>query len=256
MAGTRPEAIKLAPVILAARTRPEFAHVLIATGQHGALFDDALAVFGLLPDLRLSRPRRNASLEAAARHIRTRLGPVLNDLNPDLLIVQGDTTSAWAAAQAGRDVRVPVAHVEAGLRSGDPLLPWPEEGNRIAIDAVADLLFAPTERAAANLATEQVGGRVHVTGNSGIDALLHASAAVPSLVRDGAVRRLLVTCHRRENLGAALDRICAALCRLAERPDLRITVPLHPNPPPARRCARCSPHAHGSNSCPRSTIAR
>lgn len=230
MAGTRPEAIKLAPIVIAARSRAEFHHLLIATGQHGALFDDALAVFDLMPDLRLPAPRRRSTIAAAARHIRSALRPVLIELAPDLVIVQGDTTSAWAAALAARDARVPIAHVEAGLRSGDPLLPWPEERNRIAIDAIADLLFAPTVGAAINLRREQVGGHIAVTGNSGIDALLQASVAAPALLRDSATRHLLVTCHRRENLGAALDRICAALCKLSERTDLRITVPLHPNP--------------------------
>jgi UDP-N-acetylglucosamine 2-epimerase (non-hydrolysing) len=149
---------------------------------------------------------------------------------PDLLVVQGDTSSALGGALAGFVARVPVAHVEAGLRTHDPSLPWPEEEYRTAIDADADLLFAPTELAAANLRAEGVPGEVHVTGNSGIDALLQAvSRLPPRSLGDSALRRLLVTCHRRESWEEGLASIAGALAELAG-PNVHIDFVLHPNP--------------------------
>src|SRR5206468_9197074 len=131
---------------------------------------------------------------------------------PDLLVVQGDTSSALGAALAGFLSGVPVAHVEAGLRTHDPLLPWPEEEYRTAIDAQADLLFAPTATAVANLRAEQLPGEIHMTGNTGIDALLAAEARLPpASLRDGGAPRVLVTCHRRESWGEGLKSIAAAL---------------------------------------------
>jgi len=149
---------------------------------------------------------------------------------PDLLVVQGDTSSALGAALAGFTAGIPVAHVEAGLRTHDPSLPWPEEEYRTAIDADADLLFAPTELAAANLRAEKVGGEIHVTGNSGIDALLGTvSRLPPPSLRDSRVRRLLVTCHRRESWQDGLGSIAAALAELASQ-GVETDFILHPNP--------------------------
>ena len=149
---------------------------------------------------------------------------------PDLLVVQGDTSSALGAALAGFTAGIPVAHVEAGLRTHDPSLPWPEEEYRTAIDADADLLFAPTELAAANLRAEKVGGEIHVTGNSGIDALFATvSRLPPPSLRDSCVRRLLVTCHRRESWQDGLGSIAAALAELASQ-GVETDFILHPNP--------------------------
>lgn len=149
---------------------------------------------------------------------------------PDLLVVQGDTSSALGAALAAFTAGVPVAHVEAGLRSHDPTLPWPEEEYRTAIDAGADLLFAPTNTAASNLRAEAVRGTIHVTGNTGIDALLEIEARAPLMQpRNTTVKRLLVTCHRRESWGHGLRSIAAAVARLADRDDVLIEVVLHPN---------------------------
>jgi UDP-N-acetylglucosamine 2-epimerase (non-hydrolysing) len=149
---------------------------------------------------------------------------------PDLLVVQGDTSSALGAALAGSLAGVPVAHVEAGLRTHDPHLPWPEEEYRTAIDARADLLFSPTERAAANLLAEAVQGEVHVTGNTGIDALIaiQARLSAQSLVIE-KLPRILVTCHRRESWGEGLRSIAAALTELARDGTALIDVILHPN---------------------------
>jgi len=148
-----------------------------------------------------------------------------------LLVVQGDTSSALGAALAGFRAGLPVAHVEAGLRSHDTAMPWPEEEYRTAIDAGAELLFAPTALAAANLRAEQVSGAVFITGNTGIDAVLRASAALPpAMLREGGLPRLLVTCHRRESWATGLHSVASALRQLAHSGAAAIDVLLHPNP--------------------------
>ena len=149
---------------------------------------------------------------------------------PDLIVVQGDTSSALGGALAGFAAGVPVAHVEAGLRTRDPALPWPEEEYRTRIDARAELLFAPTDLAALNLACERVPGEVRVTGNTGIDALLEVEARLPAAIRHRSAPRLLVTCHRRESWGAGLASIAAAVIALAQEGKVEIRVVLHPNP--------------------------
>lgn len=228
--GTRPEAIKMAPVVRALAERPSIDQRILLTGQHAGL----AGAFDALPASAIDRLDLDLREHSAAElrdTLRDAIGARLASDRPDLVIVQGDTGSALAGALAARDYGVPLAHVEAGLRSFDPTQPWPEEENRIAIDALADLLFAPTEAAAANLAAEPaVTGAVHVTGNSGIDALFHArAAAAPPSPPASARRTILVTCHRRENQGAPLVRICGALKRLVAAFPVQIVFPLHPN---------------------------
>jgi UDP-N-acetylglucosamine 2-epimerase (non-hydrolysing) len=226
--GTRPEAIKMAPVIRALSERPALRQELILTGQHKNI-DDAFSLprrwvhtLGVNLKEQTAGEIREALHDALLRRISRR--------RPDLVLVQGDTTSALAGALAARDCGVPVGHVEAGLRSGDIQQPWPEEGNRIRIDALSDLLFAPSETAALNLSAEpRVTGRIHITGNSGIDALFHARPSCP-LPQSGERKMVLVTCHRRENQGPELARIAAALKRLVRELPLEIVFPLHPNP--------------------------
>lgn len=231
VAGTRPEAIKLAPIALAAALRPRLDHRLVATGQHDALFEQVTEAFGVEVDCRLALAEPGQSIEALAARVADAVKRLTDELAPALVLVQGDTTTAWAAAKAAHAMGVPVGHVEAGLRSHDMALPWPEERNRVEIDAIATLLFAPTEDARRNLLAEAaVGGAIHVTGNTGIDALLAMRARLaPSPPRDGR-KLILVTCHRRENIGAGIAGICDALHRLAERGDVRIMLPVHPNP--------------------------
>jgi len=222
--GTRPEAIKLKPV-----ARALLAHglmpTLVFTGQHPALDP---AEFGLeaFRCCELRCPGQEDP-HAHVRSVTSALLPILCDL-PDLIVVQGDTSSALGGALAGFTAGVPVAHVEAGLRTHDPLLPWPEEEYRTAIDAGAELLFAPTEIAAGNLRSEQVRGEIHITGNTGIDAALEKARSLPPpALRDRGVPRLLVTCHRRESWGEGLESIAAAVRDLAS--EARIDVILHPN---------------------------
>ena len=227
--GTRPEAIKLAPLASALSAR-SFAPVLVLTGQHSQLDPGSYGLSGI-PLIRLrcaaqGDPRLHA--EAVANAL---AGTLRGASRPELLVVQGDTSSALGGALAAEAAGLPLAHVEAGLRSHDLSLPWPEEGNRVAIDRLADLLFAPTEDNAANLALEGVGGEVHVTGNTAIDALFAVLASLPPRSTDaGGLPRLLVTCHRRENWGAAFTPIGMALLELARSPWLRIEFVLHSNP--------------------------
>lgn len=227
--GTRPEAIKLAPVALALEQAGLNPHLLL-TGQHPRLDLDTLGI-GHLPVRHLHR-QATADPHAYADALAGTIGPELVAPGSALVMVQGDTASALAGALAGFRTGVPVAHVEAGLRTFDPALPWPEEDNRVAIDAGADLLFAPTETSAANLRAEGVQGTVHVTGNTGIDALRRVVGALPpqQLRITDRQPRLLVTCHRRENWGTAFLPIALALLELAGSSRLSIDVVLHPNP--------------------------
>lgn len=227
--GTRPEAIKIAPVVLALRAGGAAVR-LCATGQHSTMAAEALSWFGIAPDLCLGP--QPADLDGLCGSLLTGIGAALAAERPQRVIVQGDTISALAGALAAHHHRLPVAHVEAGLRTGNLAAPWPEEGNRRLIATLADLHFAPTETAAAALKAENVpAGAIHVTGNTGIDALnwMRAQQEEPAFVPDGR-KLILVTCHRRESFGAGLARVAEALNVLAQRPDVIIALPLHPNP--------------------------
>lgn len=227
--GTRPEAIKLAPLAEALGQRGHLVQVAV-TGQHPGLDPGAYGL-GNTALLRLAcragkDPRHHADLVASA------LQPaLLGSERPDLTVVQGDTSSALGGALAASLAGIPLAHVEAGLRSFDLALPWPEEGNRVEIDGLSDLLFAATDENAANLRAEGATGEIHVTGNTAIDALFQVLEGLPPrMLEMGGLPRLLVTCHRRENWGAAFTPIALALVELARSPWLRIEVVLHSNP--------------------------
>jgi len=230
--GTRPEAIKIAPIALEARRRPRLRHRILATGQQDALFDDALDGFGLAPDLRLPPVLCDPAPDVMTARLDTALRPILATQRPDIVLVQGDTTSAYAAAIAAHALAIPVAHVEAGLRSHDLTQPWPEERNRVMIDRLATLLFPPTDDAEANLLAEReaVRGRIIVTGNTGIDALLAMRAKMAVVPRQDGPALILLTCHRRENFGAGIAAICDGALRLAARGDVIILCPVHSNP--------------------------
>jgi UDP-N-acetylglucosamine 2-epimerase len=242
--GTRPEAIKLAPVVQALQREPGVSQVTCVTGQHRQMLDQVLDVFQIKPDHDLDIMRQGQNLCYVTTAVLEGVTRVLREVRPDWLVVQGDTTTAFAAALAGFYERVPVAHVEAGLRTYDPMSPWPEEINRRLVAPIALLHFAPTERAAQNLFREAIApAQVVVTGNTVIDALRWTAArpegdraldmqiarCAPNLL--GSTRRLLlVTLHRRENLGEKLRSICAGLRLLAERGDIDIVFPVHMNP--------------------------
>jgi UDP-N-acetylglucosamine 2-epimerase (non-hydrolysing) len=233
--GTRPEAIKMAPVALALQSlASELETVICVTGQHREMLDAALEPFGLVPDidLRLMRPRQTLST-LTARAL-TALDKTLTRVEPDIVVVQGDTTSAMVGALAGYYHRVPVAHLEAGLRTGDLFQPFPEEGNRRLISTLSALHFAPTEMAACNLQREGIPTRrVLVTGNTVIDALLYTHRHLPpgSFDLPPGARLVLLTLHRRESFGKPLESICRAVVDLVSRnPDLHIIFPVHASP--------------------------
>jgi UDP-N-acetylglucosamine 2-epimerase (non-hydrolysing) len=229
--GTRPEAIKMAPLARALGARRALRHRLLLTGQHAGLAP-------LFPDIHpdsvaeLSFDPRGHTAVALRERLHRLLCRTLGGALADLVLVHGDTTSAVAGAFAAWDCGIPLGHVEAGLRSFDLRQPWPEEGNRVVIDALSALLFAPTERAAANLEREwRVKGRILVTGNTGIDALLEAVVRLPAAipVADGR-RPILVTCHRKENQGEGMARVSCALRQLVGELPVTVELPLHTNP--------------------------
>jgi UDP-N-acetylglucosamine 2-epimerase (non-hydrolysing) len=242
--GTRPEAIKMAPVILRLAADARFESRVCVTGQHREMLDSALSAFGLRPDFDLNIMRPGQQLADIAAATLTGLDPVLDEFKPARVLVQGDTTTTLAAAIASFYKRVRVGHVEAGLRTGDLSAPWPEEGNRKLTTAIADLHFAPTPTSRQNLLAEGVRAeRIFVTGNTVIDALLTMRARLEA---DAALRSafdtryawlrpdsrlILVTGHRRENFGAGFENICNALAKLATMfPDCQILYPVHLNP--------------------------
>jgi UDP-N-acetylglucosamine 2-epimerase (non-hydrolysing) len=228
--GTRPEAIKLAPLIRQLRQFPDrYAVRICVTAQHRGLLDQVLAAFDITPDFDLDLMTPDQSLFTSTSRIIAALEPVFASVKPDIAIVQGDTTTTFCGALAAFYVRVPVAHVEAGLRTGDPHQPFPEEVNRVLTSRLATLHFAPTAQAAANLAKEGITGGVSITGNTGIDAVLFIRDTLPPFEPPNQ-RTILVTAHRRESFGQGFTQICAALLRLAARGDVRIVYPVHPNP--------------------------
>ncbi len=242
--GTRPEAVKMAPVVLALKRTPGIESAVCVTAQHREMLDQVLNVFGILPDVDLNLMKPNQGLGQLTADILTHLEPVLRDLRPDWVLVQGDTTTVMAAALLAFYHHIRVGHVEAGLRTNDRHQPFPEEINRRIAGVVADLHFAPTEHSRRNLLAENIPDRqIVVTGNPAIDALQHITSlpcppeAERLLARmgvgAGGRQLVLVTAHRRENFGQPLEEICAALRELAEsypeRLALLYAVHLNPN---------------------------
>jgi UDP-N-acetylglucosamine 2-epimerase (non-hydrolysing) len=239
--GTRPEAIKLFPVVEALRRISGLTVRTCVTAQHRGLLDQVLDIAGLVPDRDLDLMEPGQTLDRLTARLLADIGEVIADERPDRVIVQGDTATAMAGALAAYYCKIPVAHVEAGLRSGNIYQPWPEEVNRRIVASIADLHFAPTDTAAAALARENITTGVHVTGNTVIDALHWTRARIaseplltagldPVTERFRAQRIVLVTTHRRENFGEGMRGIARALARIAERPDVAILFPMHPNP--------------------------
>ncbi len=238
--GTRPEAIKMAPVVKELEKRPDtFISRVCVTAQHREMLDQVLDLFSIAPDYDLNLMQPDQSLAALTARVLTELDPVIAQERPDWVLVQGDTTTVMAASLVAFYHQIKVGHVEAGLRTCDKWQPFPEEVNRRVAGVVADLHFAPTERAKQNLLREGVDpSTVHVTGNTVIDALRMA-AAMDYDVESGPLagipwnkRMILVTAHRRENFGRPLESICAALRKIAERyaEDVHIVYPVHLNP--------------------------
>lgn len=240
--GTRPEAIKLFPLIHDLRTQPAVDVRVCVTAQHRGMLDQVLQVADITPDIDLDLMRDGQTLDELTARLLTELGGVIDREKPDRVVVQGDTATAMAGALAAYYRKVPVAHVEAGLRSHDIYAPWPEEVNRKIVGSIADLHFAPTETAAAALRAENVPGeRIFVTGNTVIDALQATDArlkadpamvaAIDAVAAPFAGRKLIVvTTHRRENFGGGMENIAHAVNAIAERDDVAVIFPVHPNP--------------------------
>ena len=237
--GTRPEAIKLAPVYLELQTRPQLEPLLIATGQHREMLDQVLEVFELTPDLNFDIMEHGQTLAGVTARAITVLDQAFEERQPDIVLVQGDTASTFVGALAAYFRQIDVGHVEAGLRSGDKYSPFPEEIFRQLTAEIADLHFAATTRARDNLLSEGVDpDAVFVTGNTVIDALHQTRAKLPSLTGtefewadELSGRVLLVTAHRRENLGVPFTRICTAIADIVRRfDDLTVIFPMHLNP--------------------------
>ncbi len=240
--GTRPEAIKLFPVVHALRADPRFECVVCVSAQHRQMLDQVLEIAGIVPDHDLDVMQPDQTLDALTANLLTGLGKVMDQVQPHRVIVQGDTATAMAGALAAYYRKLPVDHVEAGLRSFNIYHPWPEEVNRKIIGAMASLHFAPTATAAAALLRENADpARVHVTGNTVIDALHWVSARIeaePALAsgladleaRFAGKRIIGVTSHRRENFGGGMEGIASAIRQIAQRPDVAVIFPVHLNP--------------------------
>jgi UDP-N-acetylglucosamine 2-epimerase (non-hydrolysing) len=240
--GTRPEAIKMAPVVKELAAAPDINARVAVTAQHRQMLDQVLQLFEISPDYDLDLMKPGQGLTEITTGVLTRLKPVLEDFAPDLVLVHGDTTTTLATSLAAYYQRIAVGHVEAGLRTGNIYSPWPEEINRRVTGVVTRLHFAPTERSRANLLAENVPDEtIHVTGNTVIDALFQVAAKLDADVEQSTLldarfgikpcrRMLLVTGHRRESFGPGFQRICDALARLAQREDLQIIYPVHLNP--------------------------
>lgn len=242
--GTRPEAIKMAPLVLALRRDPQFDARVCVTGQHRQMLDQVLALFGIQPEFDLNLMRPGQDLTDITHGVLTGLRTVFNQWRPDIVLVHGDTTTSFAASLAAFYQQLPVGHVEAGLRTGNIYSPWPEEANRKLTGVLANLHFAPTETSRQNLLREGVPDHaIHVTGNTVIDALLDVVRRLQA--DDGLMRQfqqqfefiqpgrklILVTGHRRESFGGGFERICQALAQAATRhADVQIVYPVHLNP--------------------------
>lgn len=241
--GTRPEAIKMAPVVFALNKYPDVVTKVCVTAQHRHMLDQALALFRISPDYDLNLMKEGQDLTDITAGTILGLRGIFKEAKPDLVLVHGDTTTTFAAGLAAFYEKIPVGHVEAGLRSGNMYSPFPEEMNRRMADAVSSLLFAPTDRAKKNLVASGTDPKgIFVTGNTVIDALLMTVAKIkddPSQREalasrfpflSGGKKLVLVTGHRRESFGDGFERICNALKTLGERPDVQLVYPVHMNP--------------------------
>jgi UDP-N-acetylglucosamine 2-epimerase (non-hydrolysing) len=257
--GTRPEAIKMAPVVKALEDTPGMESIVCVSGQHRSMLEQVLELFDIRPRYDLALMTANQTLNGLASRLIFSFDDVLAQERPDYVLVHGDTTTACAAALAAFHRRIPVAHVEAGLRTGNLSSPWPEEMNRRVVDAISDLMFAPTQSAKANLMAEALQGRIVVTGNTVIDALFATTARIDA---DAALRAkldaqlplldpakpiVLVTGHRRESFGDGFASICTAIDELGRSGDVQIVYPVHLNPnvrAPARARIGATPGVH------------
>ena len=258
--GTRPEAIKMAPVVKAFQADDRFETKVCVTAQHRDMLDQVLSLFEIKPEYDLDIMKQNQGLTGITCAILTGLEPILEEFSPDRILVHGDTSTTFAASLAAYYQKISVSHVEAGLRTHNIYSPWPEEANRKLTGALTDLHFAPTRTARDNLLQENVPEKsIIITGNTVIDALCHVQEAIENNTElrkqlssrfpfiDPQKRIILVTGHRRESFGAGFENICQALKELASRNDVQIIYPVHLNPhvqEPVNRLLKDVAHIH------------
>jgi UDP-N-acetylglucosamine 2-epimerase (non-hydrolysing) len=258
--GTRPEAIKMAPVYHALKKREDLIVKVCVTAQHRQMLDQVLSIFQITPDYDLDIMKPGQDLSDVTSSVILKLRDVFAEVRPNLVLVHGDTTTAFSTSLACYYARIPVAHVEAGLRTGDIYSPWPEELNRKLIASIATYHFAPTEATKQNLLQEGISAdRIHVTGNTVIDALFQVRDTVTQNTStkatldeqfaflDSNKKLIVVTGHRRENFGQGFENICQALANLAKRDDVEIVYPVHLNPnvkEPVHRILKDAPTVH------------
>ena len=264
--GTRPEAIKLAPVIHELQGNPFFTVTVCATGQHIQMLKQALGIFGITPDIDLAIMKPGQDLFDITTNVLLALKPIFTETKPDIVLVQGDTTTTFAGALAAYYKQIPVGHIEAGLRTFQKYAPFPEEINRVLTGHMADVHFAPTERSKQNLLQENINEHtIHITGNTAIDALhwilnklnnldttilrstIQLNDDIYTLVNTTTKKLILVTGHRRENFGDGFEHICSALYQLSLRDDVEIIYPVHLNPnvrEPVMRILANRPNIH------------
>ena len=234
--GTRPEAIKMCPLVLELASRPEFESLVCVTAQHREMLDSVLATFGVQPDYDLNIMDKNQTLAGITNKVITLLGEVLRSAKPDIVLVHGDTTTTFASALAAFYEKIPVGHVEAGLRTYDRYSPYPEEMNRCLVGRIAEYHFAPTAANRANLEREAVTGKIFVTGNTVIDAMKYTVNDRPFGIDalngvDFSEKVIAMTCHRRENYGEPMENIFSAVADLAKAfPEVQIVYPVHLSP--------------------------
>ena len=258
--GTRPEAIKMAPLVTALKQRDDIETIVAVTAQHRQMLDQVLELFGIVPDEDLNVMQPGQTLSGLTSRIVQGMEQVIVHHKPDIVLVHGDTTTTFATALAAFYQRTAVGHVEAGLRTGNLYSPWPEEANRKLTGSLATLHFAPTEKSAANLKAENIDPEcIHITGNTVIDALLTVVAKIKTdsalntalaerfAFLDASKRLVLVTGHRRENFGDGFEQICQALAALGQRGDTQVVYPVHLNPnvqEPVNRLLAHQPNVH------------
>ncbi len=252
--GTRPDAIKMAPLLFACQKDPRLETIVCVTAQHREILDDVLAQFNITPDFDLNIMQENQTLTDITTRVLSGMGSILTHIKPDVLLVHGDTTTALSAGLSAFYHQIPIGHVEAGLRTGNLSSPYPEEMNRTLLGDLSTLHFAPTEQNRQNLLHQNVGGKIYVTGNTAIDVLRYTVRSdyrftQPLLNQmDYSRRMILLTTHRRENLSGGISNIFAAVNKLIlTYPDVEVLFPVHPNPVVrnlAKAAFRNSPRVH------------
>ncbi len=228
--GTRPEAIKMAPLVSLLKKDRNIKLITVSTGQHKELLEQIFKLFKIKPDIELDIMKQNQTLIDIQNNVLSNVYEKLNEIKPDMILVQGDTSTVLASSLAAFYLKIPIGHIEAGLRTDNIYNPFPEEMNRRLVSSITTLHFCPTELTKKNLKKENIKNNVFVTGNTVIDSLLKISKTIKNK-KDRKIKNILLTCHRRESFGEPIKEIFDAVIEIAnERPNINIIYPVHPNP--------------------------